>query len=316
MTTIAVRISAIDEQGAGNRSLRLEPVSGDLPPFEAGAHIDVHLPNGLTRQYSLAGSPRERGHYLLCIKHEPQSRGGSSFVHQQLAAGAELLISAPRNAFPLLEAEHYLLLAAGIGITPLLSMAEELQARGTPFSLHYYTRSPAELAFAKRLSDGFAEGSVQLHHSITGCSPRQHVPETMLARRPGSRLYLCGPAAFMAAQRERAALAGWPQSHVHTEAFAPATEGVVGDAFEVTLAKSGTTVAVGPEQSIAAALLAAGVEVPLSCEMGMCGACLTGLLEGEGDHRDQVLSDAERASNQQIALCCSRSHSARLVLDM
>lgn len=316
MTDIAVRISAIDTEGQGNRSLRLEALSGELPPFEAGAHIDVHLPNGLVRQYSLAGSPRERGHYLLCVRHEAQSRGGSAFIHQQLQEGTELRISAPRNAFALQEAGYYLLLAAGIGITPLLAMAEELQARGMPFELHCYTRDPDELAFAGRLGQGFATGKVHLHHSASGTSARQHVPASLLDRPPGSRLYLCGPQAFMATQRERAAGFGWPHSHVHSEAFAAEASGLMGGAFEVALARSGRTVAVGPQQSIAAALVAAGVEVPLSCEMGMCGACLTGLLEGEGDHRDQVLDEVERAANRQIALCCSRSHSARLVLDL
>lgn len=316
MSTIAVRVSAIEEQGLGNRSLRLEALHGVLPPFEAGAHIDLHLPNGLVRQYSLAGSPRQRDHYLLCIKHEPLSRGGSAFIHQQLAEGCQLQISPPRNAFPLREAEHHLLVAAGIGITPLLSMAEELQAQGRPFSLHYYTRTPNDLAFAERWRRGFSPGSVQLHHSSEGRSPRRHLPVELLARREGSRLYLCGPQAFMSALHERASQLGWPESHIHSEAFAPGTDDRTGDAFDVTLARSGRTVTVAPEQSIATALQAAGVEVALSCEMGICGACLVGLLEGQADHRDQVLSDAERAANRQIALCCSRSRSPRLVLDL
>ncbi|TBU91963.1 PDR/VanB family oxidoreductase [Phytopseudomonas dryadis] len=316
MSTIAVTVSAIEPQGRANRSLRLEAVAGRLPAFEAGAHIDLHLPNGLVRQYSLANAPHQRDHYLLCVKREPGSRGGSEFIHSQLAVGCQLQVSPPRNAFPLRLAEHCLLVAAGIGITPLLSMAETLQAEGRSFSLHYYTRTPQDVAFADRLRERFAPASIHLHHSSQGRSPRQHLPAELLDRRPGSRLYLCGPQAFMAALRERAHHLGWPDEHVHSEAFAACAEERTGASFEVRLARSGRTLTVNADQSIAAALMASGVDVPLSCEMGICGACLTGLLEGQGDHRDHVLSEAEKAADRQIALCCSRSRSARLVLDI
>lgn len=316
MALIEVSVTAIVEEGQGNRALRLEPVAGALPAFEAGAHVDLHLPGGLVRQYSIASAPHVRDHYLLCVRHAADSRGGSRHVCEQLAGGQRLWISEPRNLFPLQPGGPQLLLAAGIGITPLLSMAQALDARGEAFVLHYYVRSMAQAAFLPQLRTGFAHGRVELHASEAGQSPRTHVPEELLQASHG-HLYLCGPVAFMDRYAALAAAAGWPAAQVHREHFGALDSALPGDgAFEVELASSGQVVTVPADASIASVLLAAGIPVDLSCEQGMCGACLTGVLAGEPDHRDCVLSDGERAANDQITVCCSRSRSPRLVLDL
>ncbi|MFO3705363.1 PDR/VanB family oxidoreductase [Xanthomonas codiaei] len=319
MSLHEVRVAAVAEQGHRQRAIRLEPIGNELPAFEAGAHVDLHLPDGLIRQYSIASAPHVRDHYVLCVKLADASRGGSRHLCEQLTAGDRLRISSPRNLFPLHPGERHVLLAAGIGITPLLSMAEALEARGEAFVLHYYARRHADVAFGQRLQQGFVHGQVHLHLSDGGQSPRVHVPEELGQARAHDQLYLCGPAAFMDHFTQLARAHGWSAAQLHREHFAAtdASHGHTADrAFEVELAASGRVLQVPADCSIASALLDAGIEVPLSCEQGMCGACLTGVIAGVPDHRDSVLGDAERASNTQITLCCSRSRSPRLVLDL
>lgn len=312
-----VRIATIADEGAGQRALRLEPLEGTLPPFEAGAHVDVHLPDGLVRQYSIASAPDRRDHYLLCVRLAADSRGGSRQLCRSSAAGDRLRISAPRNLFPLRSGTRQVLIAAGIGITPLLSMAEALEARGEDFVLHYYVRQRQQVAFASRLRQGFAHGRVLLHASADGDSARTHVPVEIRAATSRDQLYLCGPAPFMNRFTELAAGFGWSPAQVHREHFGAIARPASADrAFEVELARSGRRVAVPAGRSIAQALQQAGVAVPLSCEQGICGACVTGVLDGEPDHRDSVLSPTERQANRRIALCCSRSRSERLTLDL
>ncbi|MBB5866306.1 PDR/VanB family oxidoreductase [Xanthomonas sp. 3058] len=315
-----VRVADVFDQGHRQRAIRLEPVGAELPAFEAGAHVDLHLPDGMIRQYSIASAPHVRDHYLLCVKLADASRGGSRHLCEQLSTGDRLRISTPRNLFPLHPGERHVLLAAGIGITPLLSMAEALEARGEPFVLHYYARRHADMAFLARLQRGFTHGQVQMHLSDGGESPRVHVPDELEQARTRDQLYLCGPAAFMDHFTLLAKAHGWTSAQLHREHFAAAAElpraHDADSAFEVELAASGRVVQVPAECSIASALLDAGIAVPLSCEQGMCGACLTGVLAGTPDHRDSVLSASEHAQNRQITLCCSRSRSPRLVLDL
>ncbi|WDK31461.1 PDR/VanB family oxidoreductase [Xanthomonas campestris] len=319
MSLHEVRVAEVVDQGHRQRAIRLEPVGAQLPAFEAGAHVDLHLPDGLVRQYSIASAPHVRDHYLLCVKLADASRGGSRHLCEQLAPGDRLRISTPRNLFPLHPGERHVLLAAGIGITPLLSMAQALEARGEPFVLHYYARRHADVAFSQRLQQGFTHGQVYLHLSDGGQSPRVHVPEELRQARARDQLYLCGPAAFMDHFTVLAKAHGWTAAQLHREHFAAAAPNLAHDAdsaFEVELAASGRVVQVPADCSIASALLDAGIEVPLSCEQGMCGACLTGVLDGVPDHRDSVLSDSEHAQNTQITLCCSRSRTPRLVLEL
>ncbi|APO97442.1 PDR/VanB family oxidoreductase [Xanthomonas vesicatoria] len=319
MSLHEVRVADVVDQGHRQRAIRLEPVGAQLPAFEAGAHVDLHLPDGLIRQYSIASAPHVRDHYLLCVKLADASRGGSRHLCEQLSTGDRLQISSPRNQFPLHPGERHVLLAAGIGITPLLSMAEALEARGEPFVLHYYARRHADVAFVQRLQQGFTHGQAHVHLSDGGQSPRVHVPDALVQAGAHDQLYLCGPAAFMDHFTQLARTHGWTAAQLHREHFAAVDTGGAHDtdsAFEVELAASGRVVQVPADCSIANALLDAGIEVPLSCEQGMCGACLTGVVAGTPDHRDSVLSDAERAANRQITVCCSRSRSRRLVLDL
>ncbi|BBV77235.1 xanthine hydroxylase reductase [Raoultella planticola] len=308
----------------GNRSLAIRLLAQDgkpLPGWLPGAHIDVHLPCGIIRQYSLTGPHGEAGAdaYLICVSRESASRGGSRYIHETLRPGQTLLISPPRNLFTLQPARRVTLLAAGIGITPLYTMALHLAAAGTPFELHYYVKRQENAAFVGEMAKTFSRGSWVVHCSDEGQSPRASLADTLGDAHAGHHLYLCGPSGFMATARRIAAEKNWPEAQVHSEAFQPlkAAASEHQDTFTVTLASSGETWPVPGDKTIAQVLQENGVAVPLSCEMGMCGACLTPLMAGQADHRDTVQSEAEKsAAVQQIALCCSRSHSANLLIDL
>lgn len=321
MTTFTVIVDGLSRQGRNVIALSLVRDDGEpLPRWEAGAHIDLHLGNGLIRQYSLTGSPARRDRYLIGVALAADSRGGSRLLHQQLRLGQRLKVSAPRNHFPLACAQRVVLAAAGIGLTPLLAMAEQLEADGVPFSLHYYVKQREDAAFARRLRHPFQYGYVEILCSAEGNSPRQHLPEPLRAPGSGAHLYLCGPQGFMTHMQQQAQSLGWQADRVHTEAFAAAASPPAqtdDESFVVTLASSGASWPVPADKTIARVLLDNGVEMPLSCEMGLCGACLTPVLSGEADHRDTVQSEAEKSAPlQQIALCCSRSRSKALVIDL
>lgn len=308
----------------GDRSLAIRLLAQDgkpLPGWLPGAHIDVHLPCGIIRQYSLTGPHGEAGAgaYLLCVSRESASRGGSRYIHETLRPGQTLLISPPRNLFTLQPARRVTLLAAGIGITPLYTMALHLAAAGTPFELHYYVKRRENAAFVGEMAKTFSHSNWVVHCSDEGQSPRASLADTLGDAHAGHHLYLCGPSGFMATARRIAAEKNWPEAQVHSEAFQPlkAAASEHQDTFTVTLASSGETWPVPGDKTIAQVLQENGVAVPLSCEMGMCGACLTPLMAGQADHRDTVQSEAEKsAAVQQIALCCSRSHSANLLIDL
>ena len=307
-------------QGDKSLAVRLVSASGEpLPDWEPGAHIDVHLPCGLIRQYSLTGE-RTTQSYLICVAQESASRGGSRYILQTLRPGQTLLISAPRNLFALHDDGPILLLAAGIGITPLYAMLLQQEAAGTPFALHYFVRRREDAAFLRELSRPLKFGTCVVHSSAEGNSPRQRLSTTLPAPSDGQRIYTCGPVGFMAAVREAAVEKGWPETHIHSEAFAPVAPASTSqdeETFTITLASSGEKWPVPANKSIAQVLQDNGVAVPLSCEMGICGACLTPVIDGIVDHRDTVQSAAEKsASAQHIALCCSRSHSGELVIDL
>lgn len=294
---------------------------GPLPAFSAGAHIDLHLGDGLVRQYSLAGDPADTSRYLLGVLLEPASRGGSAAVHRRLRVGDVLGASLPRNHFGLdPDAPHNLLLAGGIGVTPLLSMAEQLHRDGRDFELHYCTRSAARTAFAERLRDRAWAPRVRLHHDDAAPAQRLDLPRTLAGAPAGTHVYVCGPRGFIDWVLQGARDAGWDEARLHREYFAadPAPGADGGDAaFEVELASSGRVVQVQPGQSIVQALGAAGIDVPTSCEQGVCGTCLTRVLSGTPLHRDSYLTDDERAAADQMLPCCSRAAAGqRLVLDL
>ncbi|MDF7651247.1 PDR/VanB family oxidoreductase [Erwiniaceae bacterium L1_54_3] len=317
---LQVVVDGLHRQGRHNLSVSLVAENGQpLPAWQPGAHIDVHLRDGLVRQYSLTGNSNERNRYQICIARDKQSRGGSRYVHDVMRPGQIVGISAPRNLFPLQPAGKVILMAAGIGITPLYAMAEALEAASVPFVLHYYVKQRGDEAFLPQLSKAFAHGFCEIWYSSEGHSPRSHVPAELLECAVDTHLYLCGPQGFMTHVEQQANARGWDSAHIHTEAFKPVAPAVEESeaGFTVTIARTGQQCTIPADQTIARVLLENGVDVPLSCEMGMCGACLTRVTEGEIDHRDTVQSDAEKsAAEQYIALCCSRNKSRNLVIDL
>lgn len=314
---IPVRVAARTEAAQDIIRLNLEPLHGQtLPTFTPGSHIDLALANGLTRQYSLCGEPDSSG-YAIAVLREAASRGGSRYVHDALAPGAEVQISAPRNLFPLHEdANAYVLIAGGIGITPLLSMARRLSSVGKDFTLHYCVREPARAAFLDTLTSGPFAANVELHFSSEPGS-RLNLDQALHSPGSGRRLYVCGPSGFMDFVAEGAVQRGWSANQIHREHFAATpTAEAADEAFELVIASTGQRLTVAKDQTAARVLEAAGVFVPLSCEQGICGTCLTTVTEGEPDHRDLFQTDEEKQTNQQFTPCCSRARSASLTLDL
>ncbi len=310
-----VRISARRNVAQDIVSFELESIDGQpLPPFDAGAHIDVRPRSDILRQYSLASDPAERYRYRLGILLDPNSRGGSMAVHSDFQPGQLIEIGRPRNNFPLdLNATHTILFAGGIGITPILSMACALQTAGRSFELHYCGRTASRLAFLDDLKR-FGE-RVEIHLD-DGSSGKPLNTDEVLAEPSASRhLYVCGPNGFMDFITTAAQRLGWHNDQVHLERFG-AEVNTDGEPFTVMTARSNISFEVLPGERIAEKLLAHGIHVPMSCQSGVCGTCITRVIEGMPDHRDFVQTDTEKASNRTITVCCSRSKTRRLVLDL
>lgn len=312
-----LRVNAITDETPSIKTFELvDPEGLDLPIFTAGSHVDVTLPDGQLRQYSLCSAPIERHRYLLGVLRETNGRGGSRQMHDRVAVGELLQVSMPRNNFPLeASASRHLLIAGGIGITPLLAMVHSLQVLRADFELHYCTRDAAQTAFLALLgSDGVAS-RVRLHHDDGVPGRGLHVAALLTTVTPGTHVYCCGPAGLMAAVK--AASAHWPTGQIHFEHFAAPVASVLvgaGAVFEVEIASTGAVYPIPPDRSILSVLLSEGVPIDSSCEAGVCGACTTRYLSGEPDHHDFVLSDAEQ--REHVMVCVSRSKSARLVLDL
>ncbi|MPQ73148.1 PDR/VanB family oxidoreductase [Acetobacter senegalensis] len=309
--TIDVRVAAVEQLGAV-LSFDLVPLAGVLPSWDAGAHVDLFLGDGLIRQYSLCGDPGDRSCYRLAVLRDPASRGGSQAVHDLVRVGEIMKIGAPRNLFPLDKtAVHSVLIGGGIGVTPLIAMAYALHDQGQSFTLHYVARDPVFMPFLQQAP--FAQ-AVVVHDRGRADGPRFD-PAAVLAGslKPTTRVYTCGPLGLMDAVFEAGLAVGYTKNQLHREAFS-AQPVAGGHAFEVLAAKSGVRVQVGPDVTIAGALGKAGVKVTLSCEQGICGTCVVSVLEGEPEHRDEYLTEEERTD--QIALCCSRSRSPLLVVDI
>lgn len=317
---IQVTVAHRHQEADGIVSLELASLNGGrLPAFDAGSHIDVELPNGMVRQYSLCNDAAETHRYVLGILLDPSTRGGSRSVHQDLREGSIVRISEPKNHFPLVRAERSLLFAGGIGITPILCMAERLAAIGADFELHYCSRSKERTAFLRRIqSSSFAE-RVHLHFDDEATEQRLNTAAVLSNPDVGTHMYVCGPKGFMDHVMSTARDQHWSDTHIHCEYFAGAVTSASGhtqSSFEIRLASNGRVISVQPDQSIATALAAHGVEVPVSCEQGVCGTCVTRVLAGVPDHRDLYFTDEEKARNDQMTVCCSRAHSAQLVLDL
>jgi ferredoxin-NADP reductase len=284
----------------------------ELPPWTPGAHIDVELPTGLTRQYSLCGDPDERGTWRIGVLREPDGRGGSRWIADELAEGQTVRVRGPRNNFPLLPAGRYVFVAGGIGITPLLPMIRAAAAAGADWELHYGGRTRASMAFLGQLS---ALGDrVHLH-------PQDEVGLLALdsilgAPAPDTLVYCCGPSPLLDAVEVRCR--EWGPGVLHVERFtaaAVATDGA-DTGFELVLERSGLTVEVPPELTVLEVVENAGIDVLSSCTEGICGTCETTVLEGEVDHRDSLLTEDEKAAGDTMMICVSRCRGARLVLDL
>ncbi|MGN0095595.1 MAG: PDR/VanB family oxidoreductase [Corynebacterium sp.] len=297
--------------------IELRPTGTDFPSVTAGAHIDLHL-GPVVRQYSLLGDPRDAGRWLIAVKREDDGRGGSDVIHTQLRVGHTIEVSGPRNHFPLRhtadQGGRTVLLAGGIGVTPLIAMAEQCAATGRDVTLHCYATVQDELPLREYLASRPWSPNTVEHLSSGGDSLRtaEAVPHSYSG---GDDLYICGPTGFIDRAVHLAEAAGWPADVVHVERFAPTEPPeLTGAAFTVTVASTGASYAVAEDDTIAEVLAAHGVAVELSCEQGICGACLTGVVDGVPDHRDEVQSPAEHAANTRVALCCSRSRTANLTL--
>ncbi len=317
--TMRVRVERIIPEAEDIRSYEfVDPEGRELPAFTAGAHVDVHLPGGLVRQYSLANDPAEQHRYVVAVLHEPEGRGGSADLHDHVREGDLLTISPPLNNFPLTaEAGKHLLIAGGIGITPILSMVRELGRLGADYHLHYCTRAPEKTAFHALLSSPPFNDRVSFH--FDGGDPSKGLDVAGLLRpyELGLHLYCCGPTGLMAAVRDAAA--HWPAGTVHFEYFEIDPELAAGSGvdapFEVEIENSGAVHQIPADRTILDVLRAAGHDLPSACEEGICGTCITEVAAGEIDHRDMVLDEDEHAAGDLMTICCSRGK-GRLVLKL
>jgi tetrachlorobenzoquinone reductase len=293
-----------------------DPRGASLPPFEAGAHLEIDLPNGMVRHYSLVNDCRERDRYVIGVGRIAGSRGGSIFVHQSIRRGMTLAVSAPRNNFRLdPQAERFLFIAGGIGITPIMSMIRACEVDVKPWRLVYATRNCQRAAFYERLSE---HGPRVQFHFDDQRGAMLDVAHCLSDVRSGEHVYCCGPQPLMEAVRMHSK--PLPADTVHFEYFTAPAEApngaAVAGAFEVELRSSGRRFSVPPDKSILEVLEAGGLQLPFSCREGLCGTCLTAVCEGVPEHHDYVLSQAERDAGQSMTICVSRSKSPLLVLDL
>ncbi|MDW5596127.1 PDR/VanB family oxidoreductase [Conexibacter stalactiti] len=315
MSDFEVVTTQLTYEADGVVSVRLErPDGAPLPAWEPGAHVDLVLPVGITRQYSLIESPPDFSSYKVAVLQQRNSRGGSEYVHVFLRPGQRVAVGAPRNHFALDDAPAYLFLGGGIGITPLLSMARAASERGRDYALHYGGRSLRSMAYRDELRAAHGDALTLWPGETTGPLP---LDELLRERADGALLYCCGPEAMLAAVAEAAARNGWPQQDVRFERFAPTVHEHGPDLPVTVLARrSGVELLVQEDESVLDGLLRAGVGIGSSCRSGICGACQTTVLEGEPDHRDDILSAAQRDAGDTMMPCVSRARGDRLVLDV
>lgn len=306
----------VESEGVISLELAATDPTHPLPILAAGAHLNLTTPSGLTRQYSVVNGPSERDSIIIGIKLEPDSRGGSKSMHEAATEGTVLQASVPRNTFPLVPSGKLpLLIAGGIGITPLLSMAQALQAMNEPFELHYFVRAPEYVSFKTRIA---ALGqAVQLHISLTPSQTGAKLTEILGSRALGqSKVYACGPGPMLDAVKNTALASGIEDSDIHFEYFKNDAPPVAGTPFVVRLSRSGREFNVANGQTLLHALHDQGIELEASCEQGVCGTCFTNVLEGDIEHHDLYLSTAEKASGKCMMPCVSRARSGTLVLDL
>ncbi|WP_197281039.1 PDR/VanB family oxidoreductase [Microbacterium sp. No. 7] len=311
--TIKLRVRSAELVAEGVRQLELESMAGlDLPPWQPGAHIEVRLPSGLVRHYSLCGDPADRKVYRIAVLREAAGRGGSIELHDAVAAGDAIEVRTPRNNFELHPAGGYLFLGGGIGVTPLIPMMREADEKGIPWRLVYGGRSRSSMAYVTALQ---AEHGEQVAVSADDAEGRPDFAALLDALVPGTAVYACGPTpmldllAAMAVERE-------PAVDLHLERFAVDAVDITGEPFEAELTRSGVTIEVGSDETLLGAMLQRGLNAPYSCENGYCGTCEAVVLEGEPDHRDTYLTDDEKADGFTMMICVSRCAGRRIVLDL
>lgn len=316
-STQRTRVASVEKLATDIVGLELHPLDGpELPAFSAGSHLDLHLPNGLRRSYSLVNDAAERHRYRLAVKREADGRGGSAYIHDTLKAGDVINVGCPRNHFLLEEhAACSVLLAGGIGVTPLISMALRLCRLGRPFHFHYGARSRADAAFVEQLEHlPLPDGSTLTFHFESEAGGVIDFRSVADEAPDGSHFYCCGPRPMISAFETQ--LAHIDPSRIHREHFSGEPVSADQGGFEVALARSGRTILVPEGTTILDALLDAGVEVDFSCMEGFCGSCRVDVLEGRPVHNDTVLSPAERKSGKVMMICCSTVAGERLVLDI
>jgi len=314
-STLRLQVTRIDQVADAIKSFRLESISGQLPSAQPGAHIDIHLPNGLTRQYSLINGPGQTDHYAIAVKRVTDSTGGSEVLHTTLKPGDVIASSAPRNNFSLRrDAVHTHLIAGGIGITPLLSMARAMSHAKLPFTLHYFVTNVADIVFKSELEQ--LRGNIHFHTGLSTTLTQEKLQDILRDPLAHHHVYLCGPAGMLSAAIQTAQDNHWSDAHVHFEYFKNTTQRDTSSSFTVELARSGLTLAVPTGKSLLEILRENTVSVPSSCEQGTCGTCRVSVLEGTPDHQDVYLSDTDKARNHCLMSCVSRAKSDKLVLDL
>ena len=313
-----VRVERKRHEATDIVSFELVSLDGtQLPPFSAGAHIDVHVTSGVVRQYSLCGRVETPHSYRIAVLREAASRGGSAAMHDQVEEGDILEISEPRNHFPLVHLRRTLLLAGGIGVTPLLCMAHRLSALNVDFEMHYCARSAKRAAFQNEMLRSSFSRCVHFYFDEDGASGRLDLPTVLANADADTEVYVCGPRGFIEHVKAGARTVGLDDERVHFEHFTAPTQDVINSrSFEVKLASTGCVYGIPSDRSVAQILEDHGIAIRTSCEQGICGACVTRVLEGEIDHRDHWLTEEEKARNDQFTPCCSRARSACLVLDL
>lgn len=316
---IVARVHAIVWAAKDIRLFELRPLArgASLPCFTAGAHIDLHLPDAMVRSYSLLNPQEEQHRYLIAVNKDPATRGGSRYLHESLRVGDRLTIGPPRNNFPLVEdAPDSVLIAGGIGITPLWCMMQRLTRLGRPWRLYYSARTREQAAFLDEIESlGLQVGAKAVFNFDHEPGGRILDLRAVIRDAPTeAHLYCCGPAAMLGAFRDAAA--AWPPERVHLEYFSAVSPAATSGGYTVVLARSQRRVVVKEGMTILDALLEEGIDVPYSCKEGVCGSCETAVLGGVPDHRDVILSDAERAAGRTMMICCSGCKSKELVLDL
>ena len=310
---IEVRLIAIRYAARDTSLFEFQSIDGrPLPVYEPGAHIDLHLPTGVLRNYSLTVAAPEPSVYTVGIKRDPASRGGSRFIHDELRVGTTLKIGGPRNNFRLREdAASTVLIAGGIGITPIWCMVQKLNTLGHEWHLHYACRSREDMAFRQEL-ERMPQAALHFDDESGGFLD---VAAIVAAAPTDAHLYCCGPAPML--QAFETATKEWPSEQVHVEYFTakelpPAKKG----GFTVELARSGVEYFIPEGETILNVLLDAGIDVDYSCELGICGACEQRVISGVPEHRDSILSEEEQAENKRVMICCAGCKTERLVLDL